>query len=223
MTGRPLTVPSWRRLAVGIFGAGVVSLAFFPIYLGGALTTGILDHRLHLFAEWELAVPFWPAMIVPYLSMFVLFLMPVLQLEEPELIELVRRLVIGSLLGGFIFLLLPTETGFEERQDAGIIWQPVYDALYAVDSRANAVPSFHVIYTTSILLAFIDVATPRLRIGYALWLVVVSASTVLTHRHHVLDVAGGLAIAFAVRAWALRRRRTRFFAFKLSSWKGAAS
>jgi membrane-associated phospholipid phosphatase len=221
MTGRPLNLPPRQRLAVGFVGAAIVSLAFFPIYLGGALTTGLLDHRLHLYAGWELALPFWPVMIVPYLSMFVLFLMPVLQLDEQELIELVRRLVVASLIGGLFFLCMPTETGFEERNDAGM-WQPVYAALYAIDGRANAVPSFHVIYTTSILLAFIDAATPRRRIAYGLWLVVVCASTVLTHRHHVLDVVGGFAIAWAVRAWSLRRLQARFHTTKRSSWTGAA-
>ena len=73
----------------------------------------------------------------------------------------------------------------------------------------NAVPSFHVIYTASILLAFIDVASPRLRIAYLAWLVAVCASTLLTHRHHLIDVASGLAIAFAVRA--LLRSRARSF------------
>jgi membrane-associated phospholipid phosphatase len=204
VTGRPPTIPTLRRFAVGILGAAVVSLAFFPIYLGGATTTGLLGHRLDLYAGWELALPFWPPMIVFYLSMFVLFVMPPWQLDEPELIELVRRLVIASVIGGVVFFCLPTEVGFAERTDAGL-WQPLYNAIYAVDGRANAVPSFHVIYTASILIAFIAVATPRLRIVYALWLVVVCASTVLTHRHHMLDVASGLAIALAVRGLARRR------------------
>ena len=97
-------------------------------------------------------------MIVPYLSMFALFLMPPLQLEERELADLVRRLVIASLIGGIVFLCLPSEIGFAERTDAGI-WQAIYDRhLCASTAAFNAVPSFHVIYTASILLAFIDVA-----------------------------------------------------------------
>ena len=44
-----------------------------------------------------------------------------------------------------------------------VVWQPLYDLIYAVDLRSNAVPSFHVIYTASILLALMAVATPRLR------------------------------------------------------------
>jgi membrane-associated phospholipid phosphatase len=52
-----------------------------------------------------------------------------------------------------------------------------------------------------------DAATPRLRMLYALWLIVVCASTVLTHRHHLFDVASGIAIALVVRRLRLRLRR----------------
>src|SRR6266545_1769888 len=128
MSGRPLSFPTCARLWTGILGALIVSLAFFPIYVGGSMTTGVLGQRLHLYAAFELALPFWPAMIIAYLSMFALF-----------------------------------------------------------------------------LLALMDVATPRLRILYGLWLVVVCASTVLTHRHHLLDVAGGIAITLAAQQLRLRR------------------
>jgi PAP2 superfamily protein len=207
MSGRPLSFPTRARLWTGILGALVVSLAFFPIYVGGSMTTGILGQRLHLYAGFELALPFWPAMIVAYLSMFVLFLLPTFQLDESELWALLRRLVVASILGGLVFLLLPSEAGFAEHTDAGR-WQSLYDLVYSVDGRANAVPSFHVIYTSTILLALMDVATPRLRILYALWLIVVCASTVLTHRHHLLDVASGIAIALAARRLRLRRPAT---------------
>jgi len=152
----------------------------------------------------SMLLPFWPAMIIAYLSMFALFLLPTFQLDESELWVLVRRLVAASILGGLVFLLLPSEIGFAEHTDAGR-WQPLYDLVYSVDGRANAAPSFHVIYTSTILLALMDVATPRLRILYVLWLVVVCASTVLTHRHHLLDVAGGIAITLAARRLRLRR------------------
>jgi len=207
MSGRPLSVPTWSRLGTGILGALVVSLAFFPIYVGGSMTTGVLSQRLHLYASFELALPFWPPMIVAYLSMFVLFLVPAFQLDESELWTLVRRLVVASILGGLVFLVLPSEIGFAEHADAGG-WQPLYELVYSVDGRANAVPSFHVIYTSTILLALMDVARPRLRVLYALWLVVVCASTVLTHRHHLLDVASGLVIALAARQLRLRRPAT---------------
>ena len=204
MSGRPLSFPTCARLWTGILGALIVSLAFFPIYVGGSMTTGVLGQRLHLYAAFELALPFWPAMIIAYLSMFALFLLPTFQLDERELWALVQRLVAASILGGLVLLLLPSEIGFPEHTDAGR-WQALYDLVYSVDGRANAAPSFHVIYTSTILLALMDVATPRLRILYGLWLVVVCASTVLTHRHHLLDVAGGIAITLAAQQLRLRR------------------
>jgi membrane-associated phospholipid phosphatase len=71
------------------------------------------------------------------------------------------------------------------------------------------------------LLAFMDVATRRLRVVYVLWLAAVCASTVLTHRHHLLDVAAGLAITFAIRSWRLRQAATAP-STKPPSWIGAA-
>lgn len=208
MTGRPLAWPTRERLAAGITGALIVSLVFFPVYLGGSTIAGLREQRLHLYAGFELAIPFWPFMIIPYLSMFVLFVMPPLQLDARELGHLVWRLVVASLVGGVVFLGLPSEIGFADRSDAGI-WQPLYDGIYSIDGHFNAVPSFHVIYTASILLAMIEVATPRLQIGYGLWLVLVCASTVLTHRHQLLDVASGLAVAFVVRAVACAKAPAR--------------
>jgi hypothetical protein len=199
MKGRPLTWPHWDRLQTGLWGALVVSLAFFPIYLGCGALAGGSASPWRLYADWELAIPFWPFMVVPYLSMFVLFIIPPLQLEAAELRNLTQRLVVASLIGGTVLLLLPTQTGFADRADAGI-WQGLYDDIYRVDSHFNMVPSFHVIYTATILLSFIEVATRGLRLAYAAWLALVGAATVLTHRHHLLDVGAGLAVAVAVQA-----------------------
>ena len=142
---------------------------------------------------------FCPLLLVPYLSMFLLFVDRPRQVDAGELRELLRRLLIASLIGGLMFLCLPAQLGFADRTDAGI-WQPLYDRIYEIDNRFNTVPSFHVIYTASILLAFMAVATAPLRWLYLAWLAIVCGSTVLTHRHHLLDVAGGLAIAVAMRA-----------------------
>jgi hypothetical protein len=213
MNGRPLAWPSLRLLCVGAVGAGVVSLAFFPIYCVGAAVASLRGQTYQLYGAWELAIPFWPGMVVPYLSMFVLFLMPPLQLDEDELSELVRRLVTGSVVGGLVLFGAPSEVGFAERHDAGI-WQPIYDVIYRLDGRVNAVPSFHVIYTTSILLLFIEVAAPALRVAYWVWLVLVCASTILTHRHNLVDVASGLALAICVSALSRRSFLARRLAIK---------
>lgn len=214
MITRRLSWPSARRLATGLSGALWVSLVFFPVYLGCAAVTAARPSRWHLYVDWELMVPFVPFMIVPYLSMFVLFVLPPFQLDERELQALTTRLILASLLGGMVFLALPAQMGFVPRTDARA-WQGIYSAIYRIDGPFNTVPSFHVIYTASILLAMMEVATPALRRAYLAWLVVVCASTVLTHRHHLLDVAAGLLFAFA--APALLRRRGGLGSLSLSA------
>src|SRR3954447_17897640 len=98
MTGRSLRWPTWQTLATGIAGALVVSAVFFPVYIGGAGFAESRAVRGQLYASWEFSIPFWPAMIAPYLSMFVLFVIPPLQLEASELIRLTKQLVIATLL-----------------------------------------------------------------------------------------------------------------------------
>jgi len=199
VTARGISWPAWGRLTTGLAGALRVALVFFPVYIGCAAVTAARARHWHPYAGWELSIPFVPSMIVPYLSMFVLFVLPPFQLDEPELRALTARLILASLLGGLVFLALPAEMGFVTHDDAGR-WQGIYSTLYRVDGPFNTIPSFHVIYTASILLAMIEAATPGLRRVYVAWLVVVCASTVLTHRHHLLDVAAGLAVAFAAPA-----------------------
>jgi len=196
---RGISWPTWGRLTTGLAGALQVSLVFFPVYLGCAAVTAVRGSHWHPYASWELSIPFVPFMIVPYLSMFVLFVIPPFQLDELQLRALTARLIVASLLGGLVFLALPAEMGFVTHTDAGR-WQGIYSALYRIDGPFNTIPSFHVIYTASILLAMIEAATPGLRRVYVAWLVVVCASTVLTHRHHLLDVVAGLGLAGAAPA-----------------------
>jgi len=176
----------------------MVAAVFFPVYLGASAAAQHAE-CWRLYADWERSLPFWPFMIVPYLSLFVLFLMPPLQLEVRELRALTWRLVGASLAGGALLALFPSRVGFVEHHDAGV-FQGLYDAMYRADPPVNAAPSFHVLYTAIILLAMRDAAVPALRRAWLGWLVLVCASTVLTHRHHLLDVAFGLALAVAARA-----------------------
>src|ERR1051326_8444670 len=115
MSGRAPRWPTWQMLATGIAGALVVSAVFFPVYLGSAAFADSRAVRWQLYASWELAIPFWPAMIVPYLSMFWLFVMPPLQLDASELVRLTKQLVIATLIGALIFILLPADLGYPDH------------------------------------------------------------------------------------------------------------
>jgi hypothetical protein len=153
---RGISWPTWGRLTTGLAGALQVSLVFFPVYLGCAAVTAARGSHWHPYASWELSIPFVPFMIVPYLSMFVLFVIPPFQLDELQLRSLTARLIVASLLGGLVFLALPAEMGFVTHDDAGR-WQGIYSALYRIDGPFNTIPSFHVIH--GLILAMIEAAT----------------------------------------------------------------
>src|SRR3954471_9928924 len=61
-----------------------------------------------LFFEWERSIPFVPLMIVPYMSIDLLFVAaPFLCGSDRELVTLSKRIATGILVGGLCFLLFP--------------------------------------------------------------------------------------------------------------------
>ena len=77
--------------------------------------------------------------------------------------------------------------------------QPLFDLLTQVDTPHNLVPSLHVAFAALILLGCAERGPKFWAWGYGAWLVLMSASTVLVHQHHLLDVISGLGLAFIMR------------------------
>jgi membrane-associated phospholipid phosphatase len=194
--------PHWRRpdrAALRVYVVHAARLAFlFTIGYGGANWLAARQaHPWHLFLTAELALPLVPAMIVPYLSINVLFLLPLFHLDDRELARLGRRLTAATLLAIAIFLALPTQLGFTRVLPDGL-FHPVFDLLYRVDGIGNCLPSLHLTYATVILEALAHDASLRARSLYAGWLATIAVSVVLVHQHHLLDVASGLLLAVAI-------------------------
>jgi len=175
-----------------LLGLGLY-LLFFLVYGGLNLLTSLRSQRLHLYLDWELGIPFWPEMMLGYASLLVLFLLPPFALAPAALTGLARRFVHTTLIAAVAFLLFPAESGFERLEVPG--WYgPVYGLLYTLDFPHNLVPSLHVAYSTLTLAALGSVSGPWLRGLFAFWLGIICLSTLLVHQHHLLDVAGGLAL-----------------------------
>jgi membrane-associated phospholipid phosphatase len=145
-----------------------------------------------------MAIPFVPEMIWVYLSINLLFALPLFRLRTQELTLLGRRMIVTTVIAVAFFLLAPTALGFA-RQSAGSDLASVYRLLYALDAPYNCAPSLHVAYASQIILALAHRGPYRLRAALALWLLLIMASTVLTHQHHLLDLAGGLLLTASTR------------------------
>ncbi len=150
----------------------------------------------------ELAIPLLPFMIVIYFSFNLLTGTSLFVLNRLELRAFAWSSMICTLAAAFFFYFFPTICGFERPtlEEVGI-WRPWFEFLYSFDQPQNLVPSLHVTYSA----LAVYVMTPRVRpMGrkiLASWLVLLCASVLFTHQHHVLDIAGGLLLGYAVFRW----------------------
>lgn len=172
---------------------------FFPIYFGaGAIASGA-TRTYGLYVPWELDIPLVPWMIWPYISLLLLFNLPLLHLDAKQLEELSRQSTTVLLIAGAMFVALPTHLGFQPTMPAGI-YEPIFGWLARLDTPHNAAPSLHVAVSALILLACASTARRPVAWIYLFWLALISASTVLVHQHHLLDVATGMALAVFARS-----------------------
>jgi hypothetical protein len=194
--------PDGPTLRVVLGWCLIIDALFFTIYGGVNWLTRQRTDLLDLYHPWELAIPLVPVAIWVYASLFLLFCLPLFTLPK----ERARGEAMGAILGLFasaaIWLLLPARLGFERVLPPG--YEAWYGAMFALDAPHNLVPSLHVVFSCLAVLACGQGAPALVRLGLWAWLGAIAAATVLTHQHHLLDVAVAVPLAFACRARALR-------------------
>jgi membrane-associated phospholipid phosphatase len=198
----PLSVPllpDGPRARTYARWAGLVGVAFFAVYPTMNWFTDQRPNRLHLYVSPELGIPFMPAFIWAYLSMYVLFLMPLCLLPAARLPSLGKQLLVGTLMSGLLFLLLPADLGFVRVVPADPVYGELYATIFGIDRPHNLVPSLHVIWSSAIILACADIARTPVRVFLHGWLAIVVTSTVLVHQHHILDIAAAALLVVVLR------------------------
>lgn len=172
---------------------------FFPVYFGTSYLVSPERAPLALFFDWETRIPLVSWMIWPYLTLFTLFCVPLVQMTSDEMHRLTLQSTIPLLTAGVCFVVIPCRIGFPPAEIDG--WHRlVFDFLWAVDNPRNLVPSLHIAFSTLILLGARQVTIARLRPFYLAWLVVMACAVILVHQHHILDVVTGIAIAMIALA-----------------------
>ena len=201
---RSLTHPTSRlseRLLTFLVWAVLLGIVHFSIYPTTNWLASLSARHYSLFLKCELSLPFIPAFIWFYLSMYGLFILPPFFLEPHDLKQLARKLILASSLSGVVFLLLPAQLGFPRILPAGEPYRSIFLTLFSLDLPFNLVPSLHVVYSTIISLAVIARAKLRSRIIFSVWPILIVISTILTHQHHLLDIASGLALALIIHLY----------------------
>ena len=197
--GPPVACVTWTAAARASAG---LSVLFLVIY--GAcnwITSQRADVGTWYF-EWERSIPFVPLLILPYMSIDLFFVGgPFLCQSRRELRTLAGRIVVAIVVSGICFLLLPLRFAFERPVASG--WLGViFDRFRTLDAPHNLVPSLHITLLVILVSLYARHTRGLLRGPLLGWFTLVGLSTVFTYQHHVIDVAGGLALA-VVCFWAV--------------------
>jgi membrane-associated phospholipid phosphatase len=206
--GKPfLAWPGWAHLRY----AGLLSLAdalWFAVVYGGAdALTARRGFRVPVHLSAELRIPFVPAMTVFYMSLYLFFLLaPFVLRTRREIRALVSTLAFVIGCSGVAFLLFPAELAFAppRKEELGP-WAGLYHCADTLNLTYNLVPSLHVAFAAVCAAVLSRRASAVGRAALWSWAILIAASTVLIHQHHVLDVVTGWLLAMVgVKAVFLR-------------------
>jgi fatty acid desaturase/membrane-associated phospholipid phosphatase len=179
-----------------------VFLAVFLVFFGGAnLLSGAIPWRVEVALPFEPTIPFLPAAALVYLTLNLMLAMaPFVLRTWRELVPFFTILVSETIIAAAFFIALPVRTTFPERYVEGAIGA-AFSLADALNLERNFFPSLHVAFAFTAALAY----APKVKLPAQFllhgWAAAIAVATVLMHEHHVVDVVGGIVLAFS--AWRL--------------------
>lgn len=194
-----LQLEKWKIFGYWAFWVGV---AFFSIYPTSNWVASQRNVTYRLFLEAELSIPLVAEFFWLYMSMYVLFLLPPFFLNSDQLKRLGKQLVLATVISGIIFLILPTELGFDRAQPLDPYYSSLFLSLFRLDLPHNLVPSLHVVFSTIIVFSILETMQALIsKLFFQGWLMLLCLSTLLVHQHHFLDVLTGVFIGVFIRKY----------------------
>jgi len=182
----------WRA-AAGT--AALTSLLFVVVYnVCNRLTHIRSDVGVWAF-QWESWWPLVPAMIVPYWSIDLLFVVAPFLCTTREEVAVYRQRIVFVICGAALgFLLIPLRFAFPRPEVHGF-FAPWFAALYTFDFPHNLFPSLHIALRTVLTAHYVGRSRGIWQTVVHCWFSLIGLSTLLTWQHHLVDILGGLWLA----------------------------
>lgn len=202
---RIATLPDLERFKVICLYTVLSTIAFAVIYGWCNQQAALNPVRYSMFTEWELKIPLIPWMIYPYISLNLLFLVSAFVLKEISSIKgFCLSLIIGAVVAGLVFYFFPGQLGFVRETVPG--YEHYFDFMFSIDHPHNLYPSLHVTYSTLAIFAMIEQTTNKIfHVLMLVWLVLISASVVFVHQHHLFDILSGFILALILYKFVYER------------------
>ena len=175
--------------------SSALSVLFLAVYGG---TNWLAAHREHvgtLFFQWELAIiPFVPFFVLPYLSIDLFFVgAPFLCRDMNELRTWAKRVALAIIVAGICFAAFPLRCGFPPVSRGGLLGE-IFGVFLGLDAPYNVVPSLHAALGLLLFDFYFRKARGAFRSVIVAWFSLIALSPVLTHQHHLVDIATGLLL-----------------------------
>lgn len=191
------TWPNRARWTVFLRLYVLLNVLFAAVYGGSNWIANHSGRGVSLHFAWELAIPLVPAAILIYFSIALLFWLPLFICHIEGMRALGRRIALATLAAGLLFVAFPVRSGFPRIPPDGV-FHALFSGLWQLDGVFNSAPSLHIAYSTLVYCALSGrVAATHLRLLGGVWYVAICASVLLVHQHHLADIAGGIALAWA--------------------------
>jgi len=182
--------------AMAIWG-GLCVLLCGVLYLSSncIAETFLSHHRLYL--ECEKDIPQVPGMIIFYESYFLLVLLSFIRAKSPKSIRALSiTMMVSAVSACTIFLLFPGELGFSRTMNIEG-FESIFEALHRMDKPHNLYPSLHITFSSISAFTLIkQTKQKRFQALLLLWVMMISLSVILTHQHHLFDIATGFVLAW---------------------------
>ena len=183
-----------KRSKALVVSAGL-SILFLLVYGSCNWITSRRANVGTIYFEWERAIPFVPFLILPYMSIDLFFVVaPFLCRTNRELSILTKRIAAAIIVAGICFLLVPLRFAFPRPHADGWLGA-LFDWFRGVDAPHNLLPSLHAALMLILLDVYFRHTRGLVRFAIVTWFALIGLSPVLTYQHHVIDIAGGFALA----------------------------
>ena len=188
--------PKWEGRKGVLWVVILFVIGFAVLWITAHEISDLRNVRYPLYFEWEVTIPFQHWALWVYLPHDVIIILAAVMFRNwREAIPFYGTMLAQIAIAFPFFVLVPIEPGYQNEMATGVWGTYGFEMIGMKNiSQWNHMPSLHVSYV------FILGTVIGQRYGVwgwifgMLWAVIVSASTMLVHEHHVICVVGGLLL-----------------------------
>lgn len=180
-------------------GWGAIVLVWFVVVYGGCnWLTDLRSQRVRLHWDFELRIPLVPAALVVYQSLSPLMVLSGVVLKNAHQWRALACTMMTAIgLAGIGFLVFPADLGYVPwHEDVPAEWYSPYALTESVVGSHNLFPSLHVALAWICAAAYAQSTPTWLVPLWCGWVGGIAVATLLVHQHHLIDVAGGIALGW---------------------------